>query len=101
MLSLLKLVSLCLILRLDQVENNFSGEVARCLTVAVKFLNFKKKGRRPAGIRTDTVISEVRDNFCDVITFEPQIGIFSCRSSTEGNVFHVITKPDRSISANV
>ena len=30
-------------IRLDQVENNFCGEVARCLTVAVKFLNFKKK----------------------------------------------------------
>ena len=30
-------------LRLDQVKNNFSGEVAKCLTVAVKFLNFKKK----------------------------------------------------------
>lgn len=27
------------------------------LTVAVKFLNFKKKGRGPAGIRTDNVIS--------------------------------------------
>ena len=44
-------------IRLDQVENNFCGEVARCLTVAVKFLNFKKKGRGPAGIRTDNVIS--------------------------------------------